>query len=122
MRVSNELGAAHPRTAKFSVVVAVITSFITGLLLGLILMVFQNQYPSIFSIDPQVKTLVKHLTPLLAFSIIVNNIQPTLSGKLKAYSPKNLISCLRINCMSHKKFYRTHVKPKPKDLNCLRKY
>lgn len=81
VRVSNELGAAHPRTAKFSVVVAVVTSFITGLLLALILLVFRNQYPSVFSIDTQVKTLVKQLTPLLAISIVVNNIQPTLSGK-----------------------------------------
>ncbi|PON99038.1 Multi antimicrobial extrusion protein [Trema orientale] len=80
VRVSNELGAAHPRTAKFSVVVAVVTSFITGLLLGLVLIVARNQYPSIFSIDDEVRALVKQLTPLLAISIVVNNIQPTLSG------------------------------------------
>ncbi|PON64229.1 Multi antimicrobial extrusion protein [Parasponia andersonii] len=80
VRVSNELGAAHPRTAKFSVVVAVVTSFITGLLLGLVLIIARNQYPSIFSIDDEVRALVKQLTPLLAISIVVNNIQPTLSG------------------------------------------
>ncbi|XP_062110398.1 protein DETOXIFICATION 30-like [Humulus lupulus] len=80
VRISNELGAAHPRTAKFSVVVAVVTSFICGLLLALLLIVSRNQYPAIFSIDTQVQNVVKDLTPVLAVSILINNIQPTLSG------------------------------------------
>lgn len=80
VRVSNELGAAHPRTAKFSVVVAVISSSLTGLLLSLVLMVTRNQYPSLFSADNEVQSLVMQLTPLLAISILVNSIQPTLSG------------------------------------------
>ncbi|KAH7515671.1 hypothetical protein FEM48_Zijuj10G0051400 [Ziziphus jujuba var. spinosa] len=42
VRVSNELGAAHPRTAKFSLVVAVITSFIIGVLLSLILIIWRG--------------------------------------------------------------------------------
>lgn len=80
MRVSNELGAAHPRTAKFSLVVAVISSFLIGLALAVILLITKNQYPSLFSNDASVRELVMDLTPLLALCIVINNIQPVLSG------------------------------------------
>lgn len=80
VRVSNQLGAAHPRTARFSVVVAVISSSLTGLLLSLVLILTWNQYPSMFSADNEVQSLVKQLTPLLAISVLVDSIQPTLSG------------------------------------------
>lgn len=91
MRVSNELGAAHPRTARLSVVVALISSSLTGLLLSLVLMVTWNQYPSLFSADNEVRSLVKQLTPLLALSILVNSIQPTLSGN-NLFSNKHAIN------------------------------
>ncbi|CAN1312998.1 Protein DETOXIFICATION 29 [Linum perenne] len=80
VRVSNELGAAHPRTAKFSVVVAVISSFLIGLVISSILLIAQNGYPALFSSDFDVKALVEALTPLLALSIVINNVQPVLSG------------------------------------------
>ncbi|XP_048428013.1 protein DETOXIFICATION 29-like isoform X2 [Pyrus x bretschneideri] len=80
VRVSNELGAAHPRTAKFSLVVAVITSFLIGAILSLILIITRDKYPALFSSDSEVKALVKQLTPLLATCIVINNVQPVLSG------------------------------------------
>lgn len=39
VRVSNELGASHPRTAKFLLVVAVVTSFLIGVALSLALII-----------------------------------------------------------------------------------
>ncbi|PON64227.1 Multi antimicrobial extrusion protein, partial [Parasponia andersonii] len=80
VRVSNELGAAQPRAAKFSLVVAIITSFLIGVLLSLILIFTRNEYPSLFSTDSHVEALVKQLTPVLATCIVINNIQPVLSG------------------------------------------
>uniref|UniRef100_A0A7N0T602 Protein DETOXIFICATION n=1 Tax=Kalanchoe fedtschenkoi TaxID=63787 RepID=A0A7N0T602_KALFE len=80
VRVSNELGAAHPRTAKFSVVVVVIESMLIALLLCLILMLTRSQYPSLFTDSSAVKSLVYKLTPLLATSIVINDVQPVLSG------------------------------------------
>lgn len=81
VRVSNELGAAHPRTAKFSVVVVVLSSFVIGLFLSLILIIFRKQYPSLFTNSEEVKRVVYGLTPLLATCLVINNIQPALSGK-----------------------------------------
>ncbi|XP_012573818.1 protein DETOXIFICATION 30 [Cicer arietinum] len=80
VRVSNELGASHPRAAKFSLVVAVITSFAIGILLSLVLIIFRHQYPMLFSNDPEVRKVVIELTPMLALCIVINNIQPVLSG------------------------------------------
>ena len=80
VRVSNELGAAHPRTAKFSLGVAVASSFLIGLVISLILIIARNNYPSLFSSDTDVEALVKELTPILALCIVINNVQPVLSG------------------------------------------
>ncbi|KAL3819271.1 hypothetical protein ACJIZ3_005176 [Penstemon smallii] len=55
VRVSNELGASHPRTAKFSVVVMVISAFLIGLIVAIVLLIFQNQYPSLFTDSSEVK-------------------------------------------------------------------
>ncbi|KAF5205057.1 F-box/FBD/LRR-repeat protein [Thalictrum thalictroides] len=57
----NELAAAHPRTAKFSVVVVVIFSIVIGMILSLILLILRKLYP-------------------YAFSIVINSVQPVLSG------------------------------------------
>lgn len=78
--MSNELGAAHPRMAKFSVVVVVVSAFFVGLLFAMILLVFQYQYPSLFSNSEEVKQIVYQLTPLLSFCILANNVQPAISG------------------------------------------
>ncbi|CAN0896267.1 Protein DETOXIFICATION 29 [Linum grandiflorum] len=80
VRISNELGAGRPRTAKFALLVAVISSFIVGLSLALVLIFTKDSYPSIFSNDPAVKLLVTELTPLMALCIVINNVQPVLSG------------------------------------------
>nr|GMD24646.1 protein DETOXIFICATION 29-like [Ipomoea batatas] len=80
VRVSNELGAGHPRSAKFSVVVASITSLLVGIVLGFILILVRKQYPPLFSDSPAVQQLVSQLTPLLSCSVAINSLQPTLSG------------------------------------------
>lgn len=80
VRVSNELGAGHPRTAKFSVVVVVATSFLIGAFLSVVLLVTRKEFPSLFTSSTDVKKLVYELTPLLALSITINNVQPVLSG------------------------------------------
>lgn len=78
--MSNELGAAHPRTAKFSVTVVVVSAFVIALPIAFLLLMFQGQYPSLFSDSAAVKKVVYDLTPLLAFCVVLNNVQPALSG------------------------------------------
>ncbi|GFZ00055.1 MATE efflux family protein [Actinidia rufa] len=80
IRVSNELGAARPRTANFSVLVGSIHSSFFGLVIALALMITRHQYPVLFSDSAQVKQLVYELTPLLGISIVIGSFQLTLTG------------------------------------------
>ncbi|XP_058005670.1 protein DETOXIFICATION 29-like isoform X2 [Hevea brasiliensis] len=98
VRVSNELGAGHPRTAKFSVVVAVISSLMIAAILALILILTRNKYPSFFSTDSQVKELVNDLTPVLALCIVINNIQPVLSGVAIGAGWQAIVAYVNIAC------------------------
>ncbi|KAE8730200.1 pfkB-type carbohydrate kinase family protein [Hibiscus syriacus] len=98
VRVSNELGAGHPRTAKFSVVVATTSSFMIGVIISLILIIFRNDYPSFFSNDPQVHHRIIDLTPLLVLCIIVNNIQPVLSGMAIGAGWQAVVAYVNIAC------------------------
>ncbi|KAI5555156.1 hypothetical protein BDE02_19G061700 [Populus trichocarpa] len=98
VRISNELGAAHPRTAKFSLVVAVVSSFIIGLIIAAILLIFRKTYPSLFSSDLDVQDLVRELTPLLALCIVVDNVQPVLSGVAIGAGWQALVAYVNISC------------------------
>ncbi|KAK6139200.1 hypothetical protein DH2020_027057 [Rehmannia glutinosa] len=98
VRVSNELGAAHPRSAKFSVLVVVIWSFLIALIISIILLIFQKQYPSLFSESYEVQQVVYELTPLLAFCIVLNNVQPALSGVAIGAGWQALVAYVNIAC------------------------
>ncbi|GMH27655.1 hypothetical protein Nepgr_029498 [Nepenthes gracilis] len=98
VRVSNELGAAHPRTAKFSVVGATMNSFSVGLILSLILVIFRGEYPSLFSGSTEVKDAVYQLTPLLAVTIIIDNVQPVLSGVAVGAGWQAYVAYVNVGC------------------------
>nr|GMD23268.1 protein DETOXIFICATION 29-like [Ipomoea batatas] len=98
VRVSNELGAGHPRSAKFSVVVASITSLLVGIVLGFILILVRKQYPPLFSGSPRVQQLVYELTPLLACSVAINSLQPTLSGVAIGAGWQAYVAYVNITC------------------------
>ncbi|KFK33585.1 hypothetical protein AALP_AA5G032800 [Arabis alpina] len=98
VRVSNELGAIHPRTAKFSLLVAVITSTMIGFIVSMVLVIFRDQYPSLFVADEEVIILVKELTPILALSIVINNVQPVLSGVAVGAGWQAVVAYVNITC------------------------
>jgi MATE family multidrug resistance protein len=80
VRVANELGARHPKAAKFSVVVAVITSVAVGLIFTLVTLVARKQLPRLFTSDDLLVKETTKLGYLLAATISLNSIQPVLSG------------------------------------------
>ncbi|CAA0833715.1 MATE efflux family protein [Striga hermonthica] len=98
VRVANELGASRPRTAKFSVVVMVISAFLISLLVSILLLTFQDEYPSFFTDSDAVKRVVNELNPLLAFCIVVNSIQPALSGVAIGAGWQAMIANVNIVC------------------------
>ncbi|KAG8386820.1 hypothetical protein BUALT_Bualt03G0188600 [Buddleja alternifolia] len=80
VRVSNELGARHPKSAAFSVVVSTTTSFIISFIFAILTLVFRHQLSYIFTTGKVVSDAVSDLTPLLAIAILLNGVQPVLSG------------------------------------------
>ncbi|KAK9675537.1 hypothetical protein RND81_11G013500 [Saponaria officinalis] len=96
VRVSNELGAGRPHAAKFAVVVAVSSSFAVGLVISFILLMLRKQYPVLFTSSKEVQEYVSTLTLPLVLSIIINNIQPVLSGVAVGAGWQALVACVNI--------------------------
>ncbi|KAL5839142.1 hypothetical protein ACOSQ3_011846 [Xanthoceras sorbifolium] len=80
VRVSNELGNGSSKAAKFSIAVTVLTSFVIGLVLFLFFLLLRGRLAYVFTDNPKVARAVANLSPLLAFSILLNSVQPVLSG------------------------------------------
>ncbi|KAF8413539.1 hypothetical protein HHK36_001530 [Tetracentron sinense] len=80
VRVGNELGGAHPKVAKLSVIVVNTTSIIISLVFGALVMICRTPLTKLFTSDKEVTEAVSNLTPLLAISVLLNGIQPILSG------------------------------------------
>ncbi|KAK4358271.1 hypothetical protein RND71_023881 [Anisodus tanguticus] len=57
-----------------------------------------RQYPNLFAESESVKRLVYELTPLLAFCMVVNNIQPALSGVAIGAGWQALVAYVNIAC------------------------
>ncbi|PIN20913.1 putative membrane protein, predicted efflux pump [Handroanthus impetiginosus] len=80
VRVSNELGKGDSKAAKFAIVNIVLTSLAIGLVLFTFFLFFREHLAYIFTKDHRVAAEVAHLSPLLAFSLLMNSVQPVLSG------------------------------------------
>lgn len=80
VRIANELGAGNGRGAKFATIVSVVTSLVIGLFFWSLIMVFHDKFALIFSSSAAVLEAVDRLSILLAFTILLNSVQPILSG------------------------------------------
>ncbi|MFQ6630512.1 hypothetical protein Gotur_008489 [Gossypium turneri] len=80
VRVSNELGAGHPKLTKFSVIVVNATSIFISTVFTAIVIICRSLLIKAFSSDAEVIQAGSSLIPLLAISIFLNGIQPILSG------------------------------------------
>ncbi|KAL3819633.1 hypothetical protein ACJIZ3_005538 [Penstemon smallii] len=80
VRVSNELGRGDSKAAKFSILNIVLMSLGIGLVLFIFFLFFRERLAYIFTKSDDVAAEVARLSPLLAFSILLNSIQPVLSG------------------------------------------
>lgn len=83
VRVSNELGAGNPKSAAFSVVVVTMLSFVLSSIVAVVILLFSGHISYIYTGGKNVAAAVSKLTPLLALTIILNGIQPVLSGILE---------------------------------------
>ncbi|KAJ6730303.1 PROTEIN DETOXIFICATION [Salix viminalis] len=80
VRVSNELGAGNGKGAKFATIVSVVQSSIVGLIFCLLIMLLHNKIALIVTSSSSVIHEVDSLAFLLAITILLNSVQPVLSG------------------------------------------
>lgn len=83
VRVGNELGAGHPKSVAFSVIIVNSISFLIFLVAAILIMMFRHVISYGFTDGDTVAQAVSELCPFLAISIILYGIQPVLSGKLE---------------------------------------
>ncbi|KAM7518536.1 hypothetical protein LguiB_017498 [Lonicera macranthoides] len=80
IRVANELGAGNGKAAKFAVKVSVVQSSIIGIFFCALILIFNNRLAMLFTSSTDVLHAVDKLSYLLAFTILLNSVQPVLSG------------------------------------------
>uniref|UniRef100_A0A0D6QTQ5 Protein DETOXIFICATION n=1 Tax=Araucaria cunninghamii TaxID=56994 RepID=A0A0D6QTQ5_ARACU len=98
VRVSNELGAGRPRAAKFSVIIVVITSLIIGLLCMGVILGTKDKFAVLFTNSKVVMATVSDMAMLLGVTMLLNSVQPVLSGVAVGGGWQALIAYINIGC------------------------
>ncbi|XP_057457862.1 protein DETOXIFICATION 40-like [Lotus japonicus] len=98
VRVSNELGARNPKSASFSVVVVTLISFIMSVIAALVVLALRDIISYVFTGGEEVAAAVSDLCPLLALSILLNGIQPVLSGVAVGCGWQTFVAYVNVGC------------------------
>ncbi|PKI61028.1 hypothetical protein CRG98_018590 [Punica granatum] len=98
VRVSNELGAGHPKSAAFAVVIVNLCSFLIAVLFAIAVLVFRHDISYIFTSGTTVSDAVAELSPLLALAIILNGVQPVLSGVAVGCGWQAFVAYVNVGC------------------------
>ncbi|KAI3869336.1 hypothetical protein MKW92_036495 [Papaver armeniacum] len=98
VRVANELGAGNGKAAKFATKVSVVTSLIIGIFFCTLIMIFHDKLAIIFTSSDAVLHAVDNLAFLLACTILLNSIQPVLSGVAVGSGWQAWVAFINIGC------------------------
>ncbi|KAJ0843547.1 putative multi antimicrobial extrusion protein [Helianthus annuus] len=98
VRVGNELGAGNPRAAAFSVLMVTIVSFLIALVEAMIVLSVRHVISYAFTGGETVAHAVSNLCPLLAITIILNGIQPVLSGVAVGCGWQAYVAYVNVGC------------------------
>ncbi|XP_048531204.1 protein DETOXIFICATION 40-like [Triticum urartu] len=98
VRVSNELGAGNPKSAAFSVVVVTMLSFVLSVIISVVILLCSDYISYIYTDGENVAVAVSKMTPLLALTIILNGIQPVLSGVAVGCGWQAFVAYVNIGC------------------------
>lgn len=79
--MSNELGSGHPRAAKYSVIVTCIESLCIGIFFASIILITKDHFAVIFTDSKEMQVAVSRLSFLLGITMVLNSVQPVISGK-----------------------------------------
>ncbi|KAM5580652.1 protein DETOXIFICATION 40-like [Rosa sericea] len=98
VRVSNELGAGNPKSTAFSVIVVTTISFIISVIAAIVVLIFRDVISYAFTEGEVVAAAVSDLTPLLALTLLLNGIQPVLSGVAVGCGWQAFVAYVNVGC------------------------
>nr|XP_016489459.1 PREDICTED: protein DETOXIFICATION 40-like isoform X2 [Nicotiana tabacum] len=98
VRVSNELGAGHPKSAAFSVIVVTACACIISVIAAITILEFRHVISYAFTGGEVVAEAVSDLCPLLALTLLLNGIQPVLSGVAVGCGWQTFVAYVNVGC------------------------
>ncbi|KAJ7965764.1 Protein DETOXIFICATION [Quillaja saponaria] len=98
VRVANELGAGNGKAAKFATIVSVAQSTVIGLIFCVLIMVLGNKVAYIFSTSSDVLQAIDKMAVLLGITILLNSVQPVLSGVAVGSGWQASVAYLNLGC------------------------
>ncbi|KAJ6767335.1 MULTIDRUG RESISTANCE PROTEIN [Salix purpurea] len=98
VRVSNELGAGHPKASLFAVVVVSSCSLIISVVLAVLMLLSRHVISYAFTGGTEVAEAVAELSPFLAGTIVLGGVRPVLSGVAVGCGWQALVAYVNIAC------------------------
>ncbi|XP_010499856.1 PREDICTED: protein DETOXIFICATION 21-like [Camelina sativa] len=98
VRVSNELGRGNAKAAKFATLIAGLTSLSIGTVMFFVFLFLRGKISYIFTTSEAVAAEVADLSPLLAVSILLNSVQPVLSGVAVGAGWQGYVTYVNLAC------------------------
>ncbi|KAL6508417.1 Protein DETOXIFICATION 35 [Orobanche hederae] len=98
VRVSNELGLGHPKAAKYCVYTTVFQSLLIGILCMIIVLATRNHFSVIFTDSKDMQRAVAHLSGLLGITMVLNSVQPVISGVAVGGGWQALVAYINLAC------------------------
>ncbi|CAF2054038.1 unnamed protein product [Brassica napus] len=98
VRVSNELGGGNAYLAKFAVIVVSITSTLIGVVCMIVVLATKDSFPHLFTSSEAVAAETTRIAVLLAFTVLLNSLQPVLSGVAVGAGWQSLVAYVNLAC------------------------
>uniref|UniRef100_A0ACD5ZGD7 Uncharacterized protein n=1 Tax=Avena sativa TaxID=4498 RepID=A0ACD5ZGD7_AVESA len=98
VRVSNELGSGRPRAAMHAVAAVILQSLVIGLLAMAVILAYRNSFAVLFTADRDMQAAVGKVAYLLAVTMVLNSVQPVISGVAIGGGWQALVACINLGC------------------------
>ncbi|KAK1620880.1 hypothetical protein QYE76_026397 [Lolium multiflorum] len=98
VRVSNELGSGRPRATMHAVAVVLVQSLAFGLVAMVLILATRNQFAVIFTGDRHLQKAVANIASLLAVTMVLNSIQPVISGVAVGGGWQGVVAYINLGC------------------------
>ncbi|KAH6831410.1 MATE efflux family protein [Perilla frutescens var. hirtella] len=98
VRVGNEIGAGHSKAAAFSVVVVNSVSLVVAVIEAIVVLSQRHVISYVFTGGERVANAVADLCPFLAVTLILNGVQPVLSGVAVGCGWQTFVAYVNVGC------------------------